>query len=44
MTNECTAITWRNKWMSTYNMEKTNECTAITWRNKWMSTYNMEKH
>ena len=21
-TNECQAITWRNKWMSTYNMEK----------------------
>ena len=21
-TNECKAIAWRNKWMSTYNMEK----------------------
>ena len=21
-TNECTSIAWRNKWMSTYNMEK----------------------
>ena len=21
-TNECKAITWRNKWMPTYNMEK----------------------
>ena len=21
-TNECTAIAWRNRWMSTYNMDK----------------------
>ena len=30
--HECKAIAWRNKWMSTYNMEKL-----------MMYSYNMEK-